>query len=100
MMQASATQVGPERWAARVHANGVCVYNNPRFTSLNDAVADAQDEIGRRENAVVEAQRLVAARSAREQALRLVRHLASTGNPEAMAIIADMDAAPIMQAAE
>lgn len=106
MMQASATQVGPGRFAARLHVNNVCVYNNPRFADEASALLDAQDEIGRRAEAVREAERLERAQAAREATIPLLRRLAAANANDiddllatARRLIADIEPATL-QAAE
>lgn len=74
-MIASATQVGPERWAARVHSNGVCIYNCTSWPDEHSALLDAQAEIGRRQAAVEEAQQLARIERANRHALPLLRRL-------------------------
>lgn len=74
-MMASAVQVGPGRWAARLHANGSCIYNNSAHSSEESALLDAQAEIGRRRAAVEEARQLSQIEQARAHALPLLRRL-------------------------
>lgn len=88
-MIASATQVGPGRWAARLNVNGIVVYNCPSHPTESEALEDAQAEIGRRAAAVREAEALARIEHARARALPILLRIVNAQADQLDALLAD-----------
>ena len=104
-MNRSAMQIGPNRWAARLYnSDGVCVYNNPTLGSEIAALADATDEIERREAAMIEARAIRRLELAQSRALPLLVKLVHARGLEVDNILAEaralLDGVSFAQAAE
>lgn len=86
-MIASATQVGPGRWAARLHANGVCVYSEAVNGDEAAALQRAQDEIEARSAAIAQARAIARLEVARARALPMLVRLVSAPIGQTSAVI-------------
>ena len=71
----SATQIGPNLWVARLHANGQCVFSMPVSGTQETALQRAQDEIEARSAAVAQARAIARMEAARARALPMLLRL-------------------------